>query len=105
VADHVATAGCELVGADTEVETGKKHDLENRPELRKAVAHAKRAKAILVVAKLDRLLRSTVERALLKPAGVKFIACDNRNANEFMVDILAAVAENEVREISKRTRT
>lgn len=105
VASHVESAGCDLIGEYTEVETGKKHDLENRPELRKAVAHAKRAKAILVVAKLDRLLRSTVVRAMLKTAGVKFIACDNPHANELTIDILAAVAENEVRQISERTRT
>ncbi len=104
VAEHVASAGCDLIAAYTEVETGKKHDLVNRPELRKAVAHAKRSKAVLVVAKLDRLLRSTVVRSTLKTSGVRFIACDNPHANELTIDILAAVAEDEVRRISERTK-
>jgi DNA invertase Pin-like site-specific DNA recombinase len=104
VAEHVAGAGCELIAAYTEVETGKKHDLVNRPELRNAVAHAKRSKAVLVVAKLDRLLRSTMVRATLKTSGVRFIACDNPHANELTIDILAAVAEDEVRRISERTK-
>ena len=104
VARHVADAGCDLIGEYVEIETGKKHDLDNRPQLRNAVAHAKRSRAILVVAKLDRLLRSTVIRAMLKTKGVRFVACDQPQANEFMIDILAAVAEDEVRQISKRTK-
>lgn len=104
VAAHIESAGCELIASYTEIETGKKHDLVNRPELRKAVAHAKRSKAILVVAKLDRLLRSTVVRSMLKTSGVHFVACDNPHANELTIDILAAVAEDEVRRISERTK-
>jgi DNA invertase Pin-like site-specific DNA recombinase len=101
---HVAQSGCEVIAVYTETETGKKHDLTNRPELRKAIAHARRSNAVLLVAKLDRLLRSTVIANMLKTSGVKFVACDNPNANELTVDILAAVSANEVREISKRTK-
>jgi DNA invertase Pin-like site-specific DNA recombinase len=104
VSVYVAAAGCTLIAEYVETETGKKHDLTNRPELRRAIAHAKRSKATLVVAKLDRLLRSTVICTMLKTSGVKFIACDNPHANELTIDILAAVAANEVREISKRTK-
>src|ERR1019366_686358 len=78
VAAYVASAGCELLAEYVEVETGKKHDdLDNRPELRRAIAHAKRSKAILVVAKLDRLLRSIVICNMLKTSSVQFVACDN----------------------------
>jgi len=104
VAAHVSEAGCELTGEYSELETGKKHTLDNRPALCKAIAHAKRSKAILVVAKLDRLLRSTVVRSMLKTSGVRFVACDNPYANELTIDILAAVAEDEVRRISERTK-
>lgn len=104
VSEHVAQNGCELVGEYFEVETGKKHGLDNRPGLKKAIAQAKRARAILVVAKLDRLLRSTVVRSMLKTSGIRFIACDNPHANELTIDILAAVAEDEVRRISARTK-
>lgn len=101
---HVEQSACDLIASYTEVETGKKHSLDNRPALRKAIAHAKRSKATLVVAKLDRLVRSTVVCSLLKTSGVRFVACDNPNANELTIDILAAVAEDEVRRISARTK-
>lgn len=100
---HVENNGCELIASYSEVETGKKHDLVNRPALRKAIAHAKRSRAILVVAKLDRLLRSTVVCSMLKTSGVRFQACDQPHANELTIDILAAVAEDEVRRIAART--
>ena len=96
--------GCDIIRAYHEVETGTKHSLDNRPELRKAVAHAKRSGAVLVVAKLDRLLRSTVVCNLLKTSGIQFIACDNPHANALTIDILAAVAEDEGRRISQRTK-
>jgi DNA invertase Pin-like site-specific DNA recombinase len=93
-----------LVAVYTEVETGKRDDLRNRPELRKALAHARRLKARLVIAKLDRLARSVYVTAELHRSGVDFIACDNPSANRLTVQILAAVAEDEARRISDRTK-
>jgi DNA invertase Pin-like site-specific DNA recombinase len=104
VAAFASNSGCEIIRSYREVESGMKHGLDNRPELRKAVAHAKRSGATLVVAKLDRLLRSTVVCGLLKTSGVKFLACDNPRANALTIDILAAVAEDEGRRISQRTK-
>jgi DNA invertase Pin-like site-specific DNA recombinase len=40
----------------------------------------------------------------LHQSGVDFIACDNPNANRLTIQILAAVAENEARVISERTK-
>ena len=94
-----------LVAMYAEVETGKRAHLENRPELRKALAHAKRAKATLVVAKLDRLSRSVAVTSALHESGVDFIACDNPSANRLTIQILAAVAEGEARAISERTKS
>jgi DNA invertase Pin-like site-specific DNA recombinase len=104
VREYAEQTGCDVIAEYVETETGKKHDLDNRPELCRAIAHAKRSKATLVVAKLDRLLRSTVICNMLKTRGVKFVACDDPHANELTIDIKAAVAANEVREISKRTK-
>ena len=39
----------------TEVETGKKATLDNRPQLRSALERCRKDKAVLVIAKLDRL--------------------------------------------------
>jgi DNA invertase Pin-like site-specific DNA recombinase len=93
-----------LMAEYTEIETAKRDDLKNRPELRKAIAHAKRSKAILLVAKLDRLVRSVHVTSLLHQSGVEFIACDNPHANRLTIQILAAVAEFEAKMISERTK-
>ncbi|MEX2185399.1 MAG: recombinase family protein [Pirellulales bacterium] len=61
-----------------EVESGRRPD---RPELAKALAHAKRSKATLVVAKLDRLSRNVAFLATVMDSDCDFLACDNPNAN------------------------
>lgn len=104
VAQHILQAGCDLLASYSEVETGKKDSLANRPELQKAIAHAKRTKAVLVVAKLDRLSRSVAVTSLLHQSGIDFVCVDNPSANRLTVQILAAVAEAEARAISERTK-
>ena len=84
-----------------EVETGKRKD---RPELAKALAHCRRSKATLVVAKLDRLARNVAFTSALMDSGVDFICCDNQDANRLTIHILAAVAEAEAVAISERTK-
>ncbi len=90
-----------VVMAYTEIETGKRSD---RPTLAKALAHARRSKAKLVVAKLDRLARNVAFTSALMESGVDFVACDNPYANRLTIHILAAVAEDEARRISERTK-
>ncbi len=85
----------------TEVESGKRSD---RPELARAIAHARRTKSVLVVAKLDRLARNVAFLSRLMEAGIEFVACDNPQANRLTIQILAAVAENEAKAISDRTK-
>jgi DNA invertase Pin-like site-specific DNA recombinase len=87
-----------------EVESGMHDDIESRPQLRAAVAHAKRAGAVLTIAKIDRMVRSTIVMAYLKTSKVRFVACDNPYANELTIDILVAVAADEGRRISTRTK-
>jgi len=86
-----------------EVETGKKSDL-HRPKLRAALAHAKAARAVLVVAKLDRLARNVAFLSALMESDVKFVCVDNPNATPLTIHILAAVAEDEAKRISERTK-
>ena len=85
----------------TEVESGKRCD---RPQLAAALELAKRLGATLVVAKLDRLARDVSFIAGLMNAGVDFVACDMPHANRLTMHILAAVAEDEARRISERTK-
>jgi DNA invertase Pin-like site-specific DNA recombinase len=90
-----------ILAAYTEVESGK---IADRQELNKALAHARRSKATLVVAKLDRLARNVAFLSKLMESGVDFVACDNPVANRLTIHILAAVAEDEARRISERTK-
>jgi DNA invertase Pin-like site-specific DNA recombinase len=84
-----------------EVESGKR---TSRPELAKALAHSRRSKATLVVAKLDRLARNMAFLSALMDSKVPFVACDNPHANRLTLHILAAVAEAEAVAISQRTK-
>jgi DNA invertase Pin-like site-specific DNA recombinase len=101
---YAKATGARIIGAYIEVETGKKDDMENRPELLRAIGHAKRAMAVLAIAKLDRLSRSVYVTATLHKADVDFICCDNPGANRMTIQILAVVAENEAKMISDRTK-
>jgi DNA invertase Pin-like site-specific DNA recombinase len=99
-----AMVGGHLLRTYTEVESGMHDDVESRPQLQAAVADALLARARLVIAKIDRMVRSIPVMAYLKQSRVQFVACDNPHANELTIDILVAVAANEGREISRRTK-
>jgi DNA invertase Pin-like site-specific DNA recombinase len=101
VADYARYGQHDIIGAYREIETGKRAD---RPELAKAIAHAKRAKGTLVIAKLDRLARNVHFLSGLMESRIEFVCCDNPHANRLTLHILAAVAEDEARRISERTK-
>ncbi|MEJ7636462.1 MAG: recombinase family protein, partial [Singulisphaera sp.] len=98
---HARATGRPLLRSFKEVESGKS---SGRPQLAKALAHAKRAGATLIVAKLDRLSRNVAFLSTLMEGGVDFVCCDNPHANTFTCHILAAVAEFEAKAISERTK-
>ena len=81
--------------------SGKRAD---RPELARALAEAKRAGAVLLIAKLDRLARNVAFIANLLESGVEVTAADMPEANRFVLHLIAAVAEQEGRAISERTK-
>ena len=102
VVQAFATASGSAIEAEyTEVESGKRSD---RPKLAAALSHARRNRARLVIAKLDRLARNVAFVSALMESGVDFVACDNPHANRLTIHILAAVAEDEARRISERTK-
>ncbi len=101
VADYLASVGGSLIATYTEVESGKRND---RPELAKAMHHAKVIGGTLLIAKLDRLSRNAHFLLGLKEAGVEFVACDMPQANRLTVGIMALVAEQERDAISARTK-
>ena len=104
-AQRAAVAGFvgarDLVAEFTEVESGKRAD---RPQLAAALDLCRRRRAMLVIAKLDRLARNVAFIANLMEAGVEFTAVDMPSANKLTLHILAAVAEHEREMISARTK-
>lgn len=90
-----------VVASFVETESGKRKD---RPELTKALQAAKLMKATLCIATLSRLSRNLHFITSLMESGVDFVACDNPAATKLTIHILAAVAEEEARMISTRTK-
>ncbi len=71
------TEGCEVIGEIVEVETGKGADaLERRPQLKAALERARKAKAAVCVAKLDRLSRDVHFISGLIAQRVQFIVAE-----------------------------
>ena len=98
---HLSGAAGELLAEYTEVESGR---LNDRPELAKALAACRLHRATLVIAKLDRLARNVAFISALMDSGVEFVATDMPAASRLTLHMLAAVAENEARMISERTK-
>src|SRR5580700_2625623 len=101
VTDFLNGGNWTLVREFVEVESGKK---ANRPELEKAFQACRVFGAKLVIAKLDRLSRDAHFLLGLEKAGIDFVAADMPNANRLTVGIMAMVAEEERRMISRRTK-
>ena len=90
-----------IVSEYEEKESGKRDD---RPALAKAIADAKKWKATVVVAKLDRLSRDTHFVTGLLKSDVEFFFCDLPQANRMLLHVMASIAEGEREMISQRTK-
>lgn len=84
-----------------EIESGRRSD---RPILQQAIERAEAARALLVIARLDRLSRNVAFIANVLESGVEFRACDIPSANRLTLHVSAAFAEEEARVISARTK-
>jgi DNA invertase Pin-like site-specific DNA recombinase len=100
VAAYAAGRG-EIAAEFTEIESGRKID---RPQLAAALDLAAKRRAVLVIARLDRLARNVAFIAGLMDSRVEFVACDMPQASRLTLHILAAVAEHEREMISGRTK-
>lgn len=90
-----------ILGEFTEVDSGKKAD---RPQLKEALKVCRAHGATLLIAKLDRLARNVHFISGLLESDIKFVAVDMPNADRFMLHVYAAMAEEEGRGISERTK-
>ncbi len=108
VASHIAAVGGLLIGEFEEVESGKRSD---RTKLAAALATCRAKRAILIVAKLDRLTRNTAFLLSLSEGAGEggVIFCDLPQIpagplGKFFLTLMAAVAELEAGLISQRTK-
>ena len=91
----------DLIGEYEEIESGKK---DKREILWKAIAHAKREKAKLLIARLDRFSRRVSFIANLMEEGIGLTIAEMPTATDFQLHIFAALAQEERRLISERTK-
>jgi DNA invertase Pin-like site-specific DNA recombinase len=107
-----AERGAMVVAEFTEIESGRKN---HRPVLAQALAAARRLRAAVVVAKLDRLARDAefvlrLSREAEANGLAGFLFCDlpeidaTTSAGRLILSVMASVAEFESRRISERTR-
>ena len=78
--------------------------LKKRPKLKEIINFCHKEKAILVTADLSRLGRSQLLISYLMQTGINFICADSPMDGAFILQIKAAVYEEEARTISKRTK-
>jgi len=98
--------GLEVVREFVEVETGKGADaLDRRPQLKAALAAARKLKCHVAVAKLDRLSRDVHFISGLMAHKVPFLVAElGSDVDPFVLHLFAALAEKERSLISTRTR-
>lgn len=92
-----------LIGEFTEVESGTRKRLRERPMLQAAMELARKQKATLVVAKLDRLARDVQFISTLLNSNIKFVCADMPEADRTFLQMMSVFAEYEASRISERT--
>lgn len=102
VEKYVAGQDGIILNEFTEIETGT--NKRERIEIHKAIQQAKNENAVLIIAKLDRLARNVSFVSSLMDAGIEFLAVDMPSANNFTIHIFSALAEQEAKLISTRTK-
>ena len=100
IEDFLETHG-ELIGEFIEIESGRK---EAREVLWEAIRTAKGLKAKLLIARLDRFSRSVSFIARLMDEGIGLTIAEMPTATDFQLHIFAALAQEERRLISQRTK-
>ncbi|WP_027052801.1 recombinase family protein [Mesorhizobium erdmanii] len=96
-----AQANGSLVAEFVEVESGRN---DQRSELAKAMNGAKKAGASLLIARLDRFSRRVSFIASMMEKGVQLVVVEMPHATDFQLHIFAALAQEERRLISERTK-
>ncbi|WP_375777827.1 recombinase family protein [Bradyrhizobium sp. ma5] len=100
IAEFVGSVGT-LIAQFTDVQSGRD---DSRTELQKAIHLAKRENAKIVIARLDRFSRRVSFIASILEQGIGLVCAEMPNATDFQLHIFAALAQEERRLISERTK-
>jgi len=92
-----------VIGEFTEIESGTRKRLADRPMLGAAMDLARKQKAVLVVAKLDRLARDVQFISTLLNSNIKFVCADMPEADRTFLQMMSVFSEYEAKRISERT--
>lgn len=106
IARFAEAEGCTIAAEYVEVETGKGADaLDRRPKLAAALQDARKRKATVVVAKLDRLSRDVHFISGLMAHKVPFVVTElGADVDPFILHLFAALGEKERKLIASRTK-
>src|SRR5271156_1574102 len=106
LAHFAQSEGFSITREFVEIETGKGSDaLDRRPQLKAALAAARKLKCHVAVAKLDRLSRDVHFISGLMAHKVPFLVAElGPDVDPFVLHLFAALAEKERSLISTRTR-
>lgn len=99
--DEFLESGDDVVAEFVEVQSGKS---DTRTELWRAIAHAKKHSAKILIAKLDRFSRKVSFISGIMEQGIGLVVAEMPHATDFQLHIFAALAQEERRLISERTR-
>lgn len=91
----------DLIGEFCDIQSGKD---DSRSELQRALSLAKRENAKIVIARLDRFSRRVSFIANILEQGIGLVCAEMPHASDFQLHIFAALAQEERRLISERTR-
>ncbi|KRR23600.1 recombinase family protein [Bradyrhizobium retamae] len=100
ISDFVAGTGT-LLAEFCDIQSGRD---DSRAELQHAIQLAKRENAKIVIARLDRFSRRVSFIANILEQGIGLVCAEMPNATDFQLHIFAALAQEERRLISERTK-
>ena len=100
ISEFVSGAGT-LIAEFSDVQSGRD---DARIELQKAIQLAKREGAKILIARLDRFSRRVSFIASILEQGIGLVCAEMPNATDFQLHIFAALAQEERRLISERTK-
>lgn len=101
-ADLARARGLTIEAEYVETESGTKTG-SARPKLEQALNTCRKTGKLLIISTLSRLARNASFTLSLRDSGVDFLCCDMPDATRLTIGIMAVLAEDEARLISKRT--